>query len=378
MARRKGLRRKLMGVARSSEARHAPPGTIAAPPDAGTPHIRVIAYSPDQIADVRIDDPKQITNYLHRFRVTWVNVDGLGNPSVIQAIGDIFNIHRLALEDVAHVRQRPKLDEFPQHLFIVARMLERIDGNLSTDQLSMFLGKDYILTFQERPGDCFDVIRQRIATEQGPLRHSGPDLLAYAILDAVVDDYYPILEGDGDVLEELEDELLEDPTPGRARSVHEIKRDLLVLRRAVWPLREVLGAMHRGNSALIALETRIYLRDCYDHTVQIIDLVEVYRDLGTSLTELYMTSISHRMNEIVKVLTIISTIFIPLSFIASVYGMNFNTSASKWNMPELHWPFGYFFALGIMATTACGMLVYFWRKGWLRKHYSAPRIRNEK
>lgn len=368
-----------MGVSRTIAPRHAPPGTIAPPPDAVTPKIRVIAYSAEQVVDVAIDDPQRITEYLHRFPVTWVNVDGLGNPATIQAIGNIFNIHRLALEDVAHVRQRPKLDEFPQHLFIVARMLERIEGAVSTDQLSMFLGKDYVLTFQERPGDCFDEIRARLNANQGPLRSAGSDLLTYAILDAVVDDYYPILEADGDVLEELEDELLADPTPGRATGVHQIKRDLLVLRRAVWPLREALSSLHRGTSALIAPETRIYLRDCYDHTVQLIDLVEVYRDLGTSLTELYMVSMSNRMNEIMKVLTIIATIFIPLTFIVGIYGMNFNTSVSKWNMPELNWPLGYLLVMGVMAIVAAGMMIYFWRKGWLRRHHLPPRhVRNEK
>jgi magnesium transporter len=362
-------RRKLMGVTRTQAPRHALPGTIAPPPDAPAPHIRVIAYSPGQAVDVRISDPREITQYLHKHAVTWVNVDGLGDPAVIKAIGEIFDIHRLALEDVAHVRQRPKLDEFPQHLFIVARMIERHtpESQLATDQLSMFLGKDYVLTFQERPGDCFDDIRQRIQGGHGGLRTSGPDALAYAILDAVVDDYYPILEADGDVLEELEDELLADPAPQRAIAVHEVKRDLLVLRRAVWPLREVLAALHRGASPLIANETRVYLRDCYDHTVQLIDLIEVYRELGTSMTELYMTSISHRMNEIMKVLTIISTIFIPLTFIVGVYGMNFNTERSKWNMPELNWPLGYPLVMGFMALVALGMVIYFWRKGWLRR-----------
>jgi magnesium transporter len=377
-------RSRLMGVSRTVAPRHAPPGTITPPADSPKPQIRVIAYSPQEAIDVRIDDPKQLLQYLHRYPVTWVNVDGLGDPGVIQAIGEIFNIHRLALEDVVHVRQRPKLDEFPQHLYIVARMIERVDDRLTTDQLSLFLGKDYVLTFQERPGDCFDGMRQRIASGpggqglagQGLLRTSGPDLLAYGILDAVVDDYYPFLEADGDSLEELEDDILADPTPDRAAAVHELKRDLLVMRRAVWPLREALAALHRGNSPLVLPETRIYLRDCYDHTVQIIDLLEVYRDLGTSLTELYMTSISNRMNEIVKVLTIISTIFIPLSFIASVYGMNFNTGTSKWNMPELNWPHGYLVALGIMALTAGGMLFYFWRKGWLRAHVTTPKRRD--
>ncbi len=375
MSHRKGQRRKLMGVPRSTQPARAAPGSITPPADAPKPRIRVIAYGPDKSVDVVITDPKHISDHLHRYPMTWVNVDGLGDADVIKTIGDIFNIHRLALEDVVHVRQRPKLDEYPQHLYIVARMIERIEGRLDTDQLSMFLGKDYLLTFQERAGDCFDGIRQRISGAQGLLRTSGPDLLAYAILDAVVDDYYPLLESDGDALEELEDDLLADPNPGRAASVHTIKRDLLVVRRAVWPLREVMGSLYRGTSSLITADTRIYLRDCYDHTVQLIDLLEVYRELATSLMELYMTSISNRMNEIMKVLTIISTIFIPLTFIVGIYGMNFNT-AEKWNMPELNWRYGYLLVMGLMAVIALGMIYYFWRKGWLRST-PAPRRRND-
>jgi len=370
---RKGKRRKLMGVQRSPAPRHEAPGTISPPSDAPQPQIRVIAYSADAAIDIRITDPRQITQYLHRHPVVWVNVDGIGDAGVIKVIGEIFNIHRLALEDVAHVRQRPKLDDFPQHLYIVARMIERVEDRLSTDQLSLFLGKDYVVTFQERAGDCFDPIRDRITGNHGMLRSSGPDLLAYAILDAVVDDYYPVLESDGDALEELEDDLLEQPTPGRAASVHVIKRDLLIVRRAVWPLREALGGLHRGVSPLISAESRIYFRDCYDHTVQLIDLLEVYRELATSLMELYMSSVSNRMNEIMKVLTIISTIFMPLTFIVGIYGMNFHTEVSRWNMPELKWRYGYVLVMGLMALIALGMLVYFWRKGWLRQSRVAPR-----
>jgi magnesium transporter len=377
MSRRKGKRRKLLGVPRSAHHRHDPPGTISPPADAQPSRIRVIAYSPDKCVDVAIANPHDINNYLHRFPVVWVNIDGIGDAGVIKSLGEIFNIHRLALEDVAHVRQRPKLDEYPHHLYIVARMIEKHEHGLDTDQLSLFLGKDYVLTVQERAGDCFDAIRQRIVSGQGLLRSSGPDLLAYAILDAVVDDYYPVLEADGDALEEIEDDLLGKPAPGRARAVHSIKRNLLVVRRSVWPLREVIGGLYRGTSPLISAETRIYLRDCYDHTVQLIDLLEVYRDLATSLMELYMSSVGNRMNEIMKVLTIISTIFIPLTFIVGIYGMNFHTDASKWNMPELTWKYGYAGVMGLMAIIAAGMMIYFWRKGWLTSARVAPRERDE-
>jgi magnesium transporter len=366
MSRSTGKRRKLMGVPRTQGPRHPAPGSITPPPDAPPSQLRIIAYSPDASIDVPSASPDQIKEYLHHYPVVWVNVDGIGDANIIKAIGEIFDIHRLALEDVAHVRQRPKLDDYPQHLYIVARMLDRVEGRLDTDQLSLFLGKDYIVTFQERAGDCFDAIRQRLNSGQGLLRRSGPDLLAYAILDAVVDDYYPVLEADGDSLEELEDELLAQPSPGRAASVHAVKRDLLVVRRSVWPLREVLGGLHRGVSPLISAETRIYMRDCYDHTVQLIDLLEVYRELATSLMELYMSSMSNRMNEIMKVLTIISTIFMPLTFIVGVYGMNFRTDASQWSMPELNWKYGYVGVMALMFLIALTMIIYFWRKGWLR------------
>ncbi len=378
MSRRKGKqakRRRLMGVARSGDKRHEAPGTISPPLDALRPQMRVIAYGHDKAIDVEISDPRQVNEYLHKYPIVWVNVDGIGDANIIKTLGEIFDIHPLALEDVSHVRQRPKLEEFPQQLYIVARMIDRVDNRLDTDQLSMFLGKNYVLTFQERAGDCFDAVRLRISGAKGHLRASGPDLLAHALLDAVVDDYYPVLETDGDALEEIEDQLLGRPAPGRARAVHAIKRDLLIVRRSVWPLREVLGAMHRGTSPLISGETRIYLRDCYDHTVQLIDLLEVYRELATSLMELYMTSVSNRMNEIMKVLTIIATIFIPLTFIVGIYGMNFNTGASKWNMPELDWPFGYPLVMGIMAIIASGMMIYFWRKGWLASTRVATRDR---
>ena len=286
-------------------------------------------------------------------------VDGLGDADTIKTIGEIFGLHRLALEDVVHVRQRPKVDEFEQNLYIVARMIVREGGRLGTEQLSMFLGKDYVLAFQERPGDCLDAIRARVKEKRGRVRDTGADYLAYCILDAVVDEYFPVLESIGDRLEDLEDETLNRPKPGLATRVHQIKRELLVLRRAMWPMREALAALYRGTSTLISPETRVYLRDCYDHIVQALDLIEVYRELCTGLLEMYMTSISHRMNEVIKVLTIISTIFIPMTFIASVYGMNFE------HLPGKDWRLGFAACLGLMLAVALVMLGFFWRHGWL-------------
>lgn len=353
-------------------APYIPPGTISVHPEAAHPAVRVIAYSRDQFIDQQLREPEQIRQFLHKFPMTWVNVDGLGDADTIKAIGEIFGIHGLALEDVVHVRQRSKVDEYERHIYIVARMIDRDGGHLGTEQLSMFLGKDYVLTFQERAGDCLDAIRNRARQNLGRVREASADYLAYAILDAVVDEYFPVLEHHGDRLEELEDDVFARPDPAWAAQVHDIKRELLVLRRAVWPLREAVNALHRHTSVLISPDTRVYFRDLYDHTVQLIDLIEVYRELSTGLIEMYISGVTHRMNEIIKVLTIISTIFIPLTFIAGIYGMNFDPELSRWNMPELRWRFGYFFALGVMATVAMGMLAFFWRRGWLGRKPEAP------
>jgi magnesium transporter len=237
---------------------------------------------------------------------------------------------------------------------------------LWTEQFSLFLGKGFVLTFQEgRPGDCFDPVREQIRKGVGRLREAGPDHLAYALLDAVIDAYFPVLEAYGESLEDLEEDLLWDPRRQSVIQIHAIKRDLLTLRRAIWPLRDVIGLLLREEPAFILPETHPYLRDCYDHIVQIIDLVETYRELTSSMMDVYLSSVSNRMNEIMKVLTVISTIFIPLSFIAGVYGMNFNPQASPLNMPELNWAWGYPLCLGLMGCVAGALVVYFWRRGWL-------------
>jgi magnesium transporter len=344
---------------------YTPPGSITVDATSALPTIRVIAYGPDSFVDQPIDRPEQLAAWLHKYPVTWVNVDGLGDIGTIIALGEIFGLHRLALEDVVHLGQRPKVDEFDQTLYIVARMIDWSNGRLGTEQLNMFLGRDYVLTLQERPGDCLDAIRQRAKENRGKVREAGADYLAYCILDAIVDEYFPVLEGRGDRLEEIEDVLLRQPHPALARRVHEIRRDLLVLRRAMWPTREVMNILHRGLSPLVTNETRLHLRDCYDHTIQILDLIEVYRELATSVIEMHMTSVSNRMNEIMKLLTIIATIFIPLTFVVGIYGMNFDV------MPELHWKWGYPAVWAVVAIIAVGMLGYFWKKGWLRSSHDA-------
>jgi magnesium transporter len=354
---------------RRRRSRRAPPGAspglLFVDPEAPRPTMAVLSYGPGELEECPSAQPADLAALLGRRAVTWVDVDGLGDAGLVRDLGECFGLHRLALADVVHTHQRAKVERYEQHLFIVLRMLkpgERLD----TEQLSIFLGRDFVLTFQEGiPGDCLEPVRERIRRGVGRIRGAGPDYLTYALLDAVIDGYFPLLEAHGERLEALEDEVIHRPDGDCIARIHDIKRDLLTLRRAVWPLRDALGVLLRETPDVIAPETRPYLRDCYDHCVQIIDLVETYRELGSGLMDVYLSSLSNRMNEVMKVLTIIATIFIPLSFIAGVYGMNFSPQASPLNMPELDWYWGYPFALALMGVVALGLLCYFWRKGWL-------------
>jgi magnesium transporter len=349
------------------------PGTLIGDPGAPPPKIRLIAYGPDQIVEREIqnlDDLKQLGS----FPVTWVNVDGLGHVETIARLGQIFSLHPLALEDAVNVHQRAKVDIYPEHLFIVARMLRGSD-RLETEQVSLFVGEGCLLTLQEHiPGDVFDPVRERLRSGRGRVRSAGPAYLAYALLDAVVDQYFPVLETTGERLESLETYVIENPSRDTATMIQRTKRDLLTLRRSIWPLREMLGTLAREPCPLISEDDRPYFRDCYDHTIQVMDLVENYRELGAGLTDIYLSSINNRMNEVMKVLTIFASIFIPLNFIAGVYGMNFDTRVSPLNMPELEWYWGYLFALGLMLLVVVGLLVFFWHRGWLGERRRADRV----
>jgi len=330
---------------------------MAVDTEAPPPVIRVMAYSPENLEEREIRDLESIPELLEKWPVTWINVDGLGHEPTIRRLGEIFDLHRLAIADVVNVYQRAKVEDYPGCLFIVTRMVLD-EGELHSEQISMFLGKNYVLTFQERPGDCLDPVRERIRKGAGRIRQAGPDYLAYAILDAVVDHYFPVLEEYGERLEDLEDTVITRPTSGIVSRVHKIRRELLSIRRAVWPKREAVNSLMRESTPLVTDETRLYLRDVYDHAVQVIDLVENYRDIASGLMEAYLSSVSNRMNEIMKVLSVFATIFIPLTFIAGIYGMNFD------DMPELHWKFGYPLALGFMVVIAVVMLAFFRRAGW--------------
>ena len=336
-----------------------PPGELTALPEAHVPHtLHVIRYTPETVEEADVASVDELAPHQEAGGILWVNVDGLGSVDLVRALGKFFGLHPLALEDAMNVGQRPKVDAYDSHLFLVVRM-PHFDEALSAEQVSIFLGPSFVVTFQERPGDCFEPIRVRLRSGTGRLRREGADFLTYAIVDAIVDHYFPTLEKLSDVIEDLDDEVLESPTRRTVGRVRHVKRELLELRRSVWPLREMLNALARTESDLVGEATRLYLRDCYDHAVQVLDVVETYRELAGGLMDVYLSSLSNRMNEVMKVLTIIATIFIPLTFVAGIYGMNFE------KMPELKWRWGYPLVWAVMITLAVLMLAAFRRRGWL-------------
>ncbi|MCG6927175.1 MAG: magnesium/cobalt transporter CorA [Acidobacteria bacterium] len=339
----------------------------ALPSTPGAARITCIDYSPDR---VQVEEVIDVGDFVARHRpewsvVRWINVDGLTDLGVIQALAEKYRLHPLAVEDVLHVPQRPRVQAYEEdgsyqpRLFVIAREMELIDGSLHTEQVSLFVGHQTLLTFQEAPGDVWDPIRQRIRTPGSQLRRADVSFLAYALIDAIVDEAFPILEHFGDQLEDLEELVLQRPGPDVAREIHHIKRELLLMRRAMWPMRELLQRMQREPHECFSEITRTYIRDVYDHAIQIIDIVETYREVATGLTETYMTAASNRMNEIMKVLTVMGSIFIPLTFLAGVYGMNFH------HFPELDWPWAYPIFWLICLALAGGMVLWFRRRGWL-------------
>jgi len=343
------------------------PGTLRAPEEraaAGPVRITVIDYSPEKLVEKKIERVEDLEKFCETPTVTWINVEGLGNVEVVEKIGKMFNLHPLALEDVLNCGQRPKLEDYGSYDFLVMRSMFFKEGELETEQISFFLAGNFVITFQEVPGDSFEAVRERIRKGKGQIRKMGPDYLTYALVDALVDEFFPVLEKYGERIEELENEVILRPSRETIQEIHKIKRELLLLRRAAWPERDVINAMQREESDIIRPETQVFLRDCYDHTIQVIDMIETFRDLSSGMLEVYLSSTSNRLNEVMKVLTIISTIFIPLNFIAGVYGMNFDTRVSPWNMPELEWYFGYPAVLTVMATVGIALVFYFKRKGW--------------
>ncbi len=361
---------------RHHEQPGASPGTLTVPEGAPFPRIHLFAYDNNNIAEHEIAKVEDIKPFLAKWPVTWVNVEGLGSVDIIRQLGDLFTLHPLALEDVVNINHRPKTDEYDSNLFVILKMMLIRDGKLCIEQLSMFLGKNYVLTFLEDPGDVLNPVRDRLRRGLGrKIRGAGPDYLAYALLDAIIDGYFPVLEFYGDQLNELEDAVIANSTPEIIARTHDIKRDLRGLRHVMWPLRDVISLLSDDNT-MIRDDIHPYMRDCHDHVIQVLDLLEIYRERAAGLVDIYLSSLSYRMNEIMKVLTIIATIFIPLTFIVGVYGMNFDPDASPWNMPELRWEYGYPFSIAVMLAVTGGLLGYFRHRGWLggrkRKPKDAP------
>jgi magnesium transporter len=345
-------------VRRSRLARIQPgtlPGTLS-PGEGGPVGIRVVHFTESTVHE---REPASIEEALKETApggVTWIDVDGLGDRALLARLGEHFTLHPLALEDVVSIPQRPKVERYSDHYFVVLRMV-RLDAD--EEQVSLFFGRDWVVTLQERSGgDVFQPVRSAIREGRGRVRSAGADFLAYLLIDAVVDAYFPVLEVVGDRMEDLEVQAITRPSPHTLRAIEEVRRDVLGLRRAVWPLREEVAILQREDSPLVTPETRVFLRDTYDHAVQALDIVETLRETRAALMEVYLSAQNQRLNEVMKVLTVMATLFIPLTFIASIYGMNFK------HMPELEWRYGYAWALGLMAATAAGMIAYFHRRGW--------------
>lgn len=322
--------------------------------------VEVISYSSANYEEKEINSDFEKIELVEK-KITWVSVEGLHDTKIIGKIGESFDIHPLVLEDILNTNQRPKLDDFEKYLYVVLKMLffDPKENKVKSEQVSLILGKNFVVSFEESKKDIFETIKTRIRTGKGRVRKFEADYLAYALLDVVIDNYFSILEKIGERIEDLEEDLMSNPKNEVLQGLYELKREMIYLRKSVWPLREVLSKLERKESALFKKKTEIYLKDLYDHTVQIIDTIETYRDMTSGMLDLYLSSVSNKMNEVMKVLTIISTIFIPLTFIAGIYGMNFEF------MPELTWEYGYFIVLGIMLLISAGMLYFFRRKKWI-------------
>lgn len=363
-----GIISRLLGD--SSLKAGLPPGTPVHVGERKVEQARITIYNYDATGCRRRETVKveDCPNFFAQPGVTWINTDGLHQVDIIEKICAYAKVHPLTVEDICNTTQRPKLDIFADYIFLVVKMqtYSQAGHRIESDQVSLIIGENFLLSFQEKPGDIFGGVRTRIENGKGRIRTLGPDYLAYALLDAVVDHYFTVLESLGEEIESLEEEVISAPSRQSMEKIHLLKRELILLRKAIWPLREVLNGLlrHDDETELIGSDLAIFLKDLYDHTIQVIDTIEAYRDVTAGLLDIYLSSLSNRMNEIMKVLTIFAAIFIPLTFIAGIYGMNFDPAAGPWNMPELGWSWGYPFALALMAGVAVVMLIYFKRKNW--------------
>jgi len=343
------------------------PGTLRLPKDASPTEIILIDYNEAERTRLQLEKPEDCIRYLDTESVSWMDVLGLGSEDILRRLGKVFKLHPLVLEDIVNVPQRPKVEDYENQLLIISQMvlLKENTTGFWNEQVSFVLGKHYLLTVQEEPTrDCFQAVRDRIRSGKGIIRKQGADYLTYTLIDSIIDGFFPVLEAYGERIEELEDEVVTNPTRRTIEKIYQIRRELLALRRAIWPQRDAINALIRDGSDLISPEVRVYLRDCYDHAVQVMDMVETYRELTSGLMDVYLSSVGNKMNEIMKLLTVISSIFIPLTFVAGIYGMNFNTEKSPVNMPELNWYWGYPLCLALMFSIAGGLVYFFWRRGW--------------
>ncbi|MFA4877785.1 MAG: magnesium/cobalt transporter CorA [Methanoregula sp.] len=339
-----------------------PPGSASlngAPSDQPV-RITVIDYDATHFQEKTVEKISECFPFRDTETVTWINVDGLQNPKLIEDLGKCFTIHPLILEDIFNTGQRPKMEDLEQYIYLNLNMLTYLDSTktIKIEHISMVIGHNFLISFQEDIGDIFDPVRERIRKD-GKIRTLGPDYLAYALIDAIVDNYFTVIEKLEEQVEDLEEELIANPTPDSLQKINPLKKDMIFLRKSVWPLREMINNLERSESTLIQESTRIYLRDVYDHTIQVIDTLETFRDIVSGMIDIYLSGLSYKMNEIMKVLTLIATIFIPLTFIVGLYGMNFK------NMPEIEWEFGYYSVLIVMAILVIGMLAYYRKKKWI-------------
>ncbi len=354
---------------RSIKKAGASPGTLVHIGEQKAEKVRITLfdYERDRFEEKELPTIEAALSYKDKPSVSWINIDGIHRVDILEKIGARFDLHPLVLEDILNTTQRPKLENHGDYIFIVVKMLHYSEksGTVEAEQISMILGPHFVISFQEKEGDIFNPIRERIRTQESRLRNNGADYLAYRLLDTIVDHYFAILENMGEKIVAVEDELMKNPTTDTLAEIHRLKREIIFLRKSIWPLREIISSLEREESPLIKDSTEIFLRDVYDHAIQVMDTVESFRDMVTGMLDIYLSNLSNKMNEVMKVLTIIATIFIPLSFITGIYGMNFSHDASPWNMPELGWYFGYPTAITVMVAIAIVMIIYFKKKKWL-------------
>lgn len=350
---------------RKKKANRAPPGTspdtLVAAAEAHPTELAVMHYDKDRC---RESGRAPVAELFQGAGIRWIDVRGLADLELVNELGRALELHPLVIADIVHTHQRAKVELYDSHVVVVMRM-PSVGGDELSEQLTLILTRNAVVTFQERPGDCFESVRTRLRSGAGRIRKSGADYLAYTLIDAVLDSYFPVLERCGERAENVEEQVLTRAAPGHIGDIHLLKRELLELRHAIWPLREVVSTLMRDDVRLIRKETRVFLRDCADHAFQLLDILEVYREIASGLVDLQLTTISNRMNEAMKVLAIIGTIFIPMTFIAGVYGMNFDRGASPMNMPELGWKYGYLYALGLMAASGILIAWLLFKRGWL-------------